>query len=401
LLAAALIFAATYLVIAMGRLPGLRLDRTGAALLGASLMVASGTLSLEEAYRAIDLETLALLLGMMIAVAYLRLAGFFQLAGAAIARQARRPLVLLAAVILIAGALSAFLVNDTVCVMLTPLVADVAAAAGRPAVPYLLAVAMAANIGSTATITGNPQNIMIGSVSHIAYGDFAATLAPVAAAGLVAAWVLLALAWRRELASFAKTSAAAAPPRWNGGLLIESLAVTAAMVAFFFLGQPPAKVAVVGGALLLLTPRVKPQRIYREIDWPLLLLFAGLFVVVAGFEKVVLGPEVLAHAGLLRLDQPPVLAALAAILSNLVSNVPAVLLLKPFVQRLASPHDAWLVLAMAATLAGNFTLLGSVANLIVVERASRRGVVIGFWPYFKIGAPLTCITIAIGVWRFA
>jgi Na+/H+ antiporter NhaD/arsenite permease-like protein len=186
--------------------------------------------------------------------------------------------------------------------------------------------------------------------------------------------------------------------RWNRGLLVESLVVLLGMVAFFFLGSPPAKVAVVGGALLLLTPRIKPERVYREIDWPLLLLFAGLFVVVAGFEKALLGPDVLADAARLRLDQPAVLAAVAALLSNLVSNVPAVLVLKPFIESLKEPRQAWLVLAMAATLAGNFTILGSVANLIVVERARRRGIAIGFWAYFKVGAPLTAITIAIGVW---
>jgi Na+/H+ antiporter NhaD/arsenite permease-like protein len=398
-LVAALIFAATYVVIAMGRLPGLRLDRTGAALLGASLMVASGTLSLEEAYRAVDLETLALLLGMMIVVANLRLAGLFHLANAWIARHAGRPLALLAGITVVSGGLSAFLVNDTVCVMLTPLVAEAAVAMRRDPVPYLLALAMASNVGSTATITGNPQNIMIGSFSHIAYGDFAAALAPVAAAGLVVVILLLALAWRREFLSSARLEGVATRLRWNRGLLVESLVVLLGMVAFFFLGSPPAKVAVVGGALLLLTPRIKPERIYREIDWPLLLLFAGLFVVVAGFEKALVGPDVLAGAARLRLDQPAVLAAVAALLSNLVSNVPAVLVLKPFIESLKEPRQAWLVLAMAATLAGNFTILGSVANLIVVERARRRGIAIGFWAYFKVGAPLTAITIAIGVWR--
>lgn len=401
MLAAALIFAATYLVIAIGRVPGSRLDRTGAALLGASLMVASGTLSLEEAYRAVDLETLALLLGMMIVVANLRFAGFFHLANAWIARHARHPLALLAGVILVSGGLSAFLVNDTVCLMLTPLVAEAALAMRRNPVPYLLAVAMASNIGSTATITGNPQNIIIGSFSHIPYGAFAAALSPVAAAGLAVAFLLVALAWRGEFFSRARLAAVVSRPRWNRGLLLESLGVTAGMVVFFFLGVPPAKVAIVGGALLLLTPRVKPERVYREIDWPLLLLFAGLFVVVAGLEKAALGPEALAYAARLKLDHPPVLAAVAAVLSNLVSNVPAVLVLKPFVQNLAEPRPAWLVLAMASTLAGNLTILGSVANLIVVQRARRHGVEIGFWTYFKVGAPLTVLTIVVGVWLLA
>src|SRR5690348_598121 len=180
-------------------------------------MVASGTLILEEAYRAVDLETLALLLGMMILVANLRLAGFFHLANAWLSRHARHPLVLLAGVIIVSGGLSAFLVNDTVCLMLTPLVAEATLAMRRNPVPYLLAVAMASNIGSTATITGNPQNIMIGSFSHIPYGEFAAALAPVAAAGLAVAFVLLALAWRGEFftprAPRKRRAAAARQPR--------------------------------------------------------------------------------------------------------------------------------------------------------------------------------------------
>ncbi len=210
-------------------------------------------------------------------------------------------------------------------------------------------------------------------------------------------FALLTIAFRGELLSGEKLSAVHAKTRWNRGLLVESLGVTLGMVVFFFLGQPPAKVAIVAGALLLLTRRVKPDRVYREIDWSLLLLFAGLFIVVAGFERVALGPDLLAWAARLRLDHVGAMAIVAAVLSNLVSNVPAVLVLKPFVQALAEPRLAWLTLAMASTLAGNFTILGSVANLIVVQRARRHGIEIGFWSYFKIGAPMTIITIVIGV----
>jgi Na+/H+ antiporter NhaD/arsenite permease-like protein len=397
LIAAALIFLFTYLVIALGRFPGSRLDRTGAALLGASHMVASGTLTLKEAYRAIDLDTLTLLLGMMIVVANLRFAGFFDLAAAWIARHARSPLMLLLGVTLISGVLSAFLVNDTVCLMLTPLVAEAVIAMRRNPVPYLLAVAMASNIGSTATITGNPQNIMIGSFSNIAYVDFARALAPVAAVGLVIAAALIVLAYRSEFLPGGTLAPAALPWRWKRGLLLKTLVVTAAMVALFFLGVPPPKAAIVAGALLLFTRRVKPERVYREIDWSLLLMFAGLFIVVAGLEKAVLTPELGGEAASLQLGHPAILALVAAVLSNIVSNVPAVLVLSPFVEALRDPRQGWLVLAMAATLAGNFTIPGSVANLIVVQRARKHGVEIGFWSYFRIGAPLTVITIIVGV----
>ena len=223
-------------------------------------------------------------------------------------------------------------------------------------------------------------------------------LAPVAAAGLMAMVVLVALAWRREFFTRDRLEAHLPAPRVNPVLLGKAVAAALGMVLFFFLGQPPAKVAIIAGSLLLLTRRLKPERVYREIDWALLLLFCGLFIVVAGMEKALLGPQVLAYADRLDLGSPAVMAAVAAVLSNLVSNVPAVLVLKPFVEHLASPRLAWLSLAMAATLAGNFTLLGSVANLIVVQRARRHGVTIGFWSYFRLGAPVTVVTIAIGVW---
>ena len=183
--AAIAIFAMTYLVVAIGRLPGFRLDRAGAALVGASLMVAVGALPLEEAPKAIDFDTIILLLGVMIVVANLRLSGFFRLVNGWVVTRARYPIVLLASIVLVSGIFSAFLVNDTVCLVLTPLVLDLVTHLRRNPVPYLLAIAMASNIGSTATITGNPQNMIIGSLSHIPYGDFAAALSPIAATRMV------------------------------------------------------------------------------------------------------------------------------------------------------------------------------------------------------------------------
>jgi Na+/H+ antiporter NhaD/arsenite permease-like protein len=396
-LLAAAIFIVSYAVIALGRLPGARLDRAGAALVGASLMVASGTLTLEEAYRAIDPATLTLLLGMMIVVANLRFSGFFGLSAALIARHARHPVLLLLGIIAVTGTLSAFLVNDTVCLMLTPLVAEAALALRRNPVPYLLAVAMASNIGSAATITGNPQNIIIGSLSHIPYGVFAAALSPAAAAGLALLAVLLVLSFRTEFLTRERLPAARLRVRVNRALLVRALVATAAMIAFFFMGQPPAKVAIVVGALLMLTRRVKPERVYAEIDWALLLLFTGLFILVAGAEKTALTGAVRADIASMGLAHPAMLALVAAALSNLVSNVPAVLVLKSFVVALPDASRGWLVLAMASTFAGNLTIVGSVANLIVVERARRHGVVIDFWSYFRVGAPLAIVTIALGV----
>jgi Na+/H+ antiporter NhaD/arsenite permease-like protein len=393
------IFAVTYIVIAIGRLPGFRLDRAGAALVGASLMLAVGAVSLDDVSRVIDFETLGLLLGMMIVVGNLRLSGFFRLVTGWTVARARHPLALLAAVTLTSGVFSAFLLNDAICLVMTPLVADVARRLDRDPVPYLLAVAMAANIGSVATITGNPQNILIGGFSHIPYGTFAAALAPIAAVGLLLTIALIALGHRSEFRERTTLRLVSQrPPHMHAPLALKSAAVVVVMMVAFFAGQPPAKVALIAGGFMLLTRLVRSERIYREIDWPLLLMFAGLFVVVAGFEKALLTPEIVAEIGRMGLTDMGVLSAVTAVLSNLVSNVPAVLVLRPFVGQTGDAQHAWLVVAMASTLAGNLTVLGSVANLIVVQLARAEGVTIGFWEYFRVGAPLTLLTILLGLW---
>jgi Na+/H+ antiporter NhaD/arsenite permease-like protein len=396
---AIVIFAATYLVMAIGKLPGYRLDRAGAALLGASLMVAFGVVTLDQAYRAVDFDTIALLLGMMIVVANLRLSGFFRLVNNWVVTRAHHPVVLLLAIVVVAGSFSAFLVNDAICLVMTPLVLDLVRRLKRDPLPYLLAIPLASNVGSVATITGNPQNMIIGSLSHISYGAFAGALWPVAAVGLAFTALLLVLVYRREFLTGERLpTVEASPARPNPPLVVKAVLVTLAMMALFFAGQPVAKVAIVGGSLLLFTRRVKAEKVYREIDWPLLLMFAGLFIVVAALEANVLTPEMIAAVGGLNLETTPVLSAITAALSNLVSNVPAVLVLKPFVAQSPDPQRSWLVIAMASTLAGNFTLIGSIANLIVAQRARAAGVTIGFWAYFKVGAPLTILSILFGVW---
>lgn len=392
------VFLATYAFIAVGKLPGYHLDRAGAALLGACLMVWLGVMTLDEAIAAIDFDTIALLLGMMIVVANLRLSGFFHWVNDWVVRRARYPLALLATIVVLSGVLSAFLVNDTICVVMTPLVLELTLRLRRNPVPYLLAVALASNVGSVATITGNPQNMIVGSLSRMSYSDFAMALAPVALTGLALTVALLALSYRQEFLTrepFAPSPAR--PARYLPPVILKSLIVLAAMVLLFLFGQPVSKVAILGGAFLLFTRRIKAHKVYREIDWPLLVMFAGLFVVVAAFERVAVTPGVIAAVARQHLDHVGVLTLLTAGLSNLVSNVPAVLMLKPFVVSLPDPERAWRVVAMASTLAGNFTLVGSVANLIVAQRAQSAGVPIGFWVYFRVGAPLTVLTLLFGV----
>jgi Na+/H+ antiporter NhaD/arsenite permease-like protein len=397
LVTAVLIFGATYLVMALGRFPGFRVDRTGAAIIGASLMVAANVLTVDEAWASINSDTIILLFGMMIVVASLRISGFFTVVSAWVVEHAHRPLLLLSGIVLVSGLFSAFFVNDTMCLVLTPMVLEITRRLRRNAIPYLLAVAMASNVGSVATITGNPQNMMIGSFSQIHYRAFAAALAPVAAIGLALTIAVIALVYRREFQREDRLQADPLPVRIHRALLWKSVLVSAAMIVFFFAGWPVPKVAVVAGGLLLITRRLKPERFYREIDWSLLVMFIGLFIVIAGLEKTSLATDLFAAAGRFHLERTAPMSVFAAVLSNLVSNVPAVLIFKGFVSHLPNAKHAWLTLAMASTLAGNLTVLGSVANLIVVERA-RREVQISFWEYAKAGIPLTIVSLAVGVW---
>jgi Na+/H+ antiporter NhaD/arsenite permease-like protein len=396
--ATAAVFILTYAGVALGRIPGLRLDRAGVALTGAALMMAVGALTPQEAYRAIDLDTIVLLLGMMIVVAHLKLSGCFRLVAGWALGHAHSPGVLLAAVTMTTGALSAFLVNDAVCLVMAPMVAEITRVLRRDPIPYLLATAMASNVGSTATITGNPQNMIIGAASQIPYPAFTAALAPVAIAGLLLVIAAISTLCRIGFRDQASLPAVSPPVRLHRSQMIKAALVTLGVIVLFFAGVPVAEAAILGGALLLVTRAIKARKVYREIDGGLLLMFAGLFVVVAGAEKVLLTPDAIAAVRGIYLDNVWVLAAVTAVLSNIISNVPAVLALKPFVAGLSDQPRPWLVVAMSSTLAGNFTLVGSVANLIVAERARAAGIEISFWTYCRVGIPLTLVTLALGTW---
>ena len=392
-----LILTGTYAVLAIGRPPLFRIDRAGAAIIGAILMVAAGGLPFDAAARAVDYRTLVLLFGMMVLVAHLQMATFFRSAARLVAAHVRHPAALVAAITVAAGVLSALFVNDTVCLMFTPIVIEVAALRGLSPLPLLLAVATGANIGSVATITGNPQNMLIGSLSGIGYTRFAAGLAPVAAAGLAIDAALICLLFRRDLAR------AATPPRparirpLHRRLMIKPLLVAAAMLAGFLAGIEPAMVAAGGAAALLVTRRIKPEKVWKRVDWDLLMLFVGLFVVIGGIEHAGLDRQLFEWLRPLGLGTVHGLTLIATLLSNLISNVPAVMLLSRVVPNVSEPDAAWLTLAMSSTLAGNLTLLGSIANLIVLEGARRRGVTITFGQYLRIGLPVTLLSLAFGV----
>jgi Na+/H+ antiporter NhaD/arsenite permease-like protein len=366
------------------------------AIIGAVIMVATGVLPWSEAVAAVDANTLALLFGMMIVAAYLRLSGFFPLVTHWAVRRARTPRQLLLAVILASGVLSALFVNDVICLVLAPMIVEITRTLRLPPVPYLVALATAANVGSVATLTGNPQNMMIGSFSGLSYRAFLLREAPVASLGLATVFAVVALIYRRQLQG--RLPGGAPDPHFavHRALMAKTIAAVGIMLVAFLAGVPIALVALAGAACCLLTRRVKPEKVYREIDWNLLVLFIGLFVVVAAVERVGLSEEIFRTAGRVGLYRPAVLTVVTAALSNLVSNVPAVLLFKPIIPTFGEPGRAWLLLAMASTLAGNLTILGSVANLIVVEAARAARIEIGFREYARVGVPLTVVTLIMG-----
>lgn len=395
----AAIFALVYVALALGKVPGLRIDRAGIALVGAAAMLAAGVLSFGEAAAAVDMQTIVLLTGMMIVAGYLQVAGFFEIVTGYLASRFQRPHALLAAIIVLSGTLSAVLVNDVVCVALTPLVIGVCQRLGRASVPYLIGLATASNIGSVATITGNPQNMIIGSLSGISYLRFTERLAPIALIGLVLDYVVVAWVYRRTLAGSSTTLRPTAPyrPRHvHRAALAKGVMVTLATVALFLAGQPIAIVALAAAGVLLLD-RIRPAKLYRLVDWPLLVMFAGLFVVVRAFEIHVVRGWHLERWTAGAESPVTLISGLSLALSNLVSNVPAVLLFEPVMAGMPDAEQAWLALSMSSTLAGNLTLLGSVANLIVAESARRAGTEVRFGEYLKVGVILTVLTTVVGI----
>ena len=393
-MAAYIIFLASYLVFALGKFPGLKIDRPGAAIIGAVAMVAMRIVLPSQALRYIDFGTIVLLFSMMLIVGNLHLVGFFEWTAEVVLRRLN-PSQLLPAVIFTCGVLSAFFVNDIVCLVMVPFVLSITRRMQLKPMPYLLAVATASNIGSVATITGNPQNMLIGSFSGIHYRDFVRHLGPIAIAGLLLDWAILYWMHPHKPELLPVPDDGIPLPTLDLSRLTKPAIVVAAVVMGFFSGAPPAMMAALGAAALLITRTLEPQRLYKEVDWGLLVFFVGLFLIVGGAENAGIVSKLLGLAEHWNLQRLGVFTVAVGFLSNIVSNVPAVMLLKSLVPGFTDPHTAWLTLAMASTLAGNLTITGSVANIIVVESAKPE-VEIGFWDYFRVGLPITLATLAAG-----
>lgn len=393
-LSGSIVFIASYVVFALGKFPGLKIDRTGAAICGAIAMIVFRVVSAPDALRFIDFGTIALLFAMMLVVGALRLSGFFEWA-VELALRHLPPSKLLPAIILTCGVISAFFVNDIVCLVMVPFVLNLTKKLRLPPLPYLLAVATSSNIGSVATITGNPQNMLIGSISGLAYRQFFLHLVPIAIAGLLVDWLVLHFMFLSQLDAVRVQAESIPLPPLDLSHLLKPLLVATGIVIAFLAGIPPALAAAAGAAILLISRSRDPRKLYAEIDWGLLVFFVGLFIIVGGAENAGLVDRLLGLAERANLHTTLGFTAVTVGFSNLVSNVPAVMLLKSFMPGFANPSKAWMLLAMASTLAGNLTITGSVANIIVVETAKPE-IHIGFHDYFRVGLPITLATILIG-----
>lgn len=403
------IFALSYVGIALGEIPGFGLDRTGVALLGAMLMVATETLSFGQATASIDAGTLVLLFGLMVLSAQFRLGGFYSAVALQAARSRLGPRGFLGFVIAASAVFSALLSNDVICLVMTPLVLEIVARRGWNPVPFLLALAASSNVGSAATVIGNPQNMFIGQKAALDFARFAAWCAPPSIASLALLFAWLARGddltrepghprarhdeadWPLDAASMSSTRP------FDRAQSAKAVALTVVLVALFFT-RVPREVSVLGVvAVLMLSRKLTTPQFLGLVDWPLLLLFIGLFVLIEGFRVsggMIALEGLLARSGL-EISSPGVLAAASVVLSNVVSNVPAVMLL--MAEWPASRPELAYLLALTSTYAGNLLLIGSIANLIVAEQARARGTEIGFALHARRIAPFAVVSLAIAI----
>lgn len=391
----------TYLLIAVEQVPVLRLNRPAAALLGAVAMVTLGGLPLRDAYAAISGDVIVFLLGVLLLTGFLEAGGFFEWAARFAVERARSPTALLAAVVFVSGLLSALFVNDTICLVLTPLLIAVVRPLGLPARPYLIALALAANVGSAMTPTGNPQNMLVGVTGGITFARFVRSLALPSLGGLAIVFAVVRLLHRRDLSRPLPAAVLVPDAPFDRVLVTKSLVVFAGALVGWLAGLSLPLVAITAAAVLVAIAKRDPAKAFAQVEWSLLLFFGALFVVMRGARDLPLVSDLTtAAAAQLRgapLHDAVVTSAAMLGLSNLISNVPAVILWLPAVPTVAAPTFIWLTIAMSSTFAGNLTLLGSMANLIVAERAEARGERLGFVDYLRAGVPVTLLTLAWGI----
>jgi len=402
---ALIIFIITYIGIIFTRLPRMNIDRPSAAFFGAVAMILFGVLTFDEAIHAIDFNTIALLLGMMIIISTLEIDGFFEWIATRTLAIADTPFKLLVVLSFTTGIASAFLVNDAVVLLFTPVIIGMCLSLRLNPIPFLIAEILSSNIGSAMTITGNPQNMLIGINSGISYGQFLLFLFPVSLLGMIV--VVFAVKWfypnvitpqfpEKEFKTSKEVLEKQNGRHYNYRSMKFSVPIFILVIVLFFLSRPLKLsiplIALLGASLILILGRIKPSQVIRQVDWVLLLFFASLFVVVHGIEKVGLMEHLLNHvkltetvAGLAGIH------AISLLLSQIVSNVPFTVVMLPLMKN-ANSEILWLALASASTLAGNATIIGAMANLIVIESAESKGVKIKFIEFFRIGIVVTILS---------
>jgi Na+/H+ antiporter NhaD/arsenite permease-like protein len=391
------VFLCVYLAMILGGIPGLALDRAGAALLGAIVLVAAQRVTPSQAWHAIDVSTMGLLFGLMLVSAQFRLGGFYTRFTRRLSDIDVSPDRLLALVIAAAGVLSAVLANDIICLAMAPVLAEGCAHRKLDPVPYLIALACAANVGSAATLIGNPQNMLIGQVLGLSFRTYLFQASVPAALGLAATWFVIRWCVRGQWHKTTKLPAIEAPP-YNAWQTMKGTLILVVLMVAFLAGGWPRDVLALGAAGLLLMSRTMASRaMLQMVDWQLLVLFAGLFVVnhALGQSGMLAATMQSIQSHGVDPEQPAWLFAITVVLSNLVSNVPATMLLLPVAKHpMAGP-----ILALASTLAGNLFIVGSIANIIVVDQAERLGIHITWRQHARIGIPVTVATLAIAaVW---
>jgi Na+/H+ antiporter NhaD/arsenite permease-like protein len=390
------VFIVTYIGMALGRIPGLKIDRTGIALMAVAVLLAAGTIGFGEAARAIDGATIVLLFALMILSAQFAFAGFYDASAARLAAAPVSANGLLALVIIVAGGLSAVLVNDIVVFAMTPMLCAGLKARGLDPKPYLMALAGAGNAGSAATLIGNPQNILIGQAGDLGFWHFALVCGPPALMGLGCVYIAVRLMWAKELAT--PPQAVAGPsPTVNIRQMNKALLATVALLVLFATPLPREIAALAVAAALLASRVIQSRRLVAEVDWALLLLIMCLFVVTGAFAGTDLAVDIL---GAVRPDTLALLAPGALLVSNTIGNVPATILLLSLWPDL--PSGTLFGLAILSTLAGNLLLVGSLCNLIVAERAQAAGVKLSFGDFAKAGVPMALASIVLAVlWLWA
>ncbi|HTY46809.1 MAG TPA: SLC13 family permease [Methanomassiliicoccales archaeon] len=434
MLLALLIFLVTYILISIRRFGRFHIERPAVAMLGAALMILAGVVTPQDALGAIDLNTLALLLGMMLLVASLEICGFFTWLSLRIVEKSKNQFQFLVLIMLATATLSALILNDTVVLLFTPIIIRSCQLIKANPVPFLVAEAVSANIGSVATEVGNPQNAFIAIHSGIPFAEFTMKLLPVTLISMLVAIALIWIVFRRDLladSSVVEHRRSEAKRWWNvfrgeiskpidcdaakGCIHFEHMhrsvwfvlgAIVVVFLGFLISPQiqiPLSLVAFMGGAavlfaLPLLNSEATPKRLMGGVDWSLLLFFVGLFIVLKGVDVSGLMAEMVKAFQTTGLGLTDVtgLSAFTAVLSNLISNVPAVMLLTPLVS-VQSSNALWLALAASSTLAGNATILGAAANVIVVETSERLGVEVSFWRFIKAGLPITLVTLLVSI----